>query len=165
LVFVTFSSFSGFTTFILVVFVISTFSLFFSSCSCFLSFISIDVFVFAQQEWQVSVPQNIEHQIGQTQNDCKVEQLEGEERAAFILDVLSLLEAKQFMEHHGGDRSRIVLVVVVMAVVQLVPCVLSLGLFLVGIAVLDGAILVDSLLMISILDGVLKRNIMSVFGE
>jgi hypothetical protein len=111
------------------------------------------------------VPQNIEHQIGQTQNDCKVEQLEGEERAAFILDVLSLLEAKQFMEHHGGDRSRIVLVVVVMAVMQLVPCVLSLGLFLVGIAVLDGAILVDSLLMISILDRVLKRNIMSVFGE
>jgi len=165
LVLVTFSSFSGFATFILVVFVISTFSLFFSSCSCFLSFISIDVFVFAQQEWQVSVPQNIEHQIGQTQNDCKVEQLEGEERAAFILDVLSLLEAKQFMEHHGGDGPGVVLIVMVMAVMQLVLGIFSLGLFLVGVTMLDGSIFIDSLLMVSILNGVLERNIMRVFSE
>lgn len=69
------------------------------------------------------------------------------------------------MENHGGNCSGVVFIVMVMAVMQLVLCILSLGLFLVGVAMPDGTIFIDSLLMISILNGVLKCNVMSVFSE
>jgi hypothetical protein len=52
-----------------------------------------------------------------------------------------------------------------MAMMELVPGVLSLLLLLVGVRVLGSAIIVQALLMVSILDGVLELDVLSVLCE
>lgn len=109
------------------------------------------------------MPQNVELEIGEGEHDRQIEELDRQQSASLVLLILCLLEAKHFLQQLVAERSALTLVV--MTVVELVPGVLRLLLLLVGIRVLGGAIVVQTLLMVSILDGVLELDVLGVLGE
>jgi len=69
------------------------------------------------------------------------------------------------MEYHGSNCSGVIFIIMVMAMMQLVLRIFSLGLFLIRVTVLDSSIFINALLMISIFNRILQFNVMGILSE
>ena len=122
------------------------------------------VVLLPQEEGQVSVPQDVQLQVSETQDDGQVEQLEAQQGSSFVLLVLGLLEAEHLFEQLVSKAASLALIVMIMAMVQLVLGVLSLLLLLVGVRVLHSSIVIQSLLVVVIFNAVFQLDVLGVFG-